>query len=71
MLPDPSPAALDAADLLELARLEQLVRAVPLPSPELPGWQSLTAQEYEVAARRLADLLGTIAAALSAARAAG
>lgn len=71
MLPDPSSAALDAADLLELARLEQLVRAVPLPAPELPGWQSLTAQEYAVAARRLAGLLGTIAAALAAARAAG
>jgi hypothetical protein len=71
VLPDPASAALDAADRLELARLEQLVRAVPLPAPDLPGWQSLTAREYEAAARRLADLLGTIAAALAAARAAG
>ena len=71
MLPHPDTAALTAADALELARLEQLVRAVPLPSPELPGWQSLTAQEYEASVRRLADLLDTVATALAAARSSG
>ena len=71
MLPHPDPAALAAADALELARLEQLLRAVPLPSPGLPGWQSLAAQEYEAAVRRLADLLDTVAAALAAARSSG
>ena len=70
MLSDPDPAARDAADVLELARLERLrAAAVPCPPPELPGWQSLDrASEYEAAVRRLADLLGTVAAALAAAR---
>jgi hypothetical protein len=71
VLPRPDPAALAAADALELARLEQLVRAVPLPSPELPGWQSLTAREYETSVRRLADLLDTVATALATARSSG
>lgn len=66
MLPNSDQAV---ADALELAELERLVRAVPLPSPQLPGWQSLTAREYEDAVRRLADLLGTVAAALATARA--
>ncbi|MGT2425714.1 hypothetical protein [Amnibacterium kyonggiense] len=68
MLPIDAPAADDQA--LELARLEQLVREVPLPSPELPGWQSLTAGEYAAAVRELAALLDTVSAALAAARAA-
>jgi hypothetical protein len=56
---------------LELARLEQLVHEVPLPSPDLPGWQSFTAGEYAAAVRELAALLGTVASALAAARTAG
>lgn len=68
MLPDPLPVLGDD-DVLELARLEQLVRAVPLPDPRLPGWQSLTAQEYGEEVRRLADLLDAVAAALAEARA--
>ena len=71
MLPsDPASTASDT-DALELALLESLVREVALPSPDLPGWQSLSAREYEQAARELADLLGSVAAALAAARAAG
>lgn len=70
MLPsDPAPAASDA-DALELAALEGLVRGVTLPSPDLPGWQSLTAGEYERAVHELAGLLGSVTAALAAARAA-
>jgi hypothetical protein len=66
------PAATPAdPDALELAMLEQLVRALPLPSRRLPGWESLTAREYEEAVRELDELLGSVAAALAAARAAG
>jgi len=68
VLPD-LPSTSDA-DALELATLERLVREVPVPSPDLPGWQSLTAREYAAAVHELADLLGTVAAALAAARAA-
>jgi hypothetical protein len=66
---DPATIANDT-DALELARLEGLVRDVVLPAPELPGWQSLTAGEYEQAVQELAALLGTVATALAAARAA-
>lgn len=69
MLPAAAPAP-DAADAAELARLEGLVAAVRLPSPLLPGWQSLTALEYAAAVHELSGLLGTIAAALAEARAA-
>lgn len=71
MLPHDPAAALTPSDVLELALLEQMVREVPLPSPDLPGWQSLTAREYDRAVRELAGLLGSVAAALAAARAAG
>ncbi len=70
MLPTDPAAVPDDPDALELALLEQLVRALPLPSPQLPGWQSLTADEYQDAVRELEDLLGSVAAALAAARAA-
>jgi histone H3/H4 len=66
----PATTATDA-DALELATLERLVREVPVPSPDLPGWQSLTAREYAAAVHELADLLGTVASALASARAAG
>jgi hypothetical protein len=66
---DPATIASDT-DAVELAQLEGLVRDVVLPSPELPGWQSLTAGEYERAVQELATLLGTVATALAAARAA-
>jgi hypothetical protein len=65
VLPDPP----GDDDAFELARLAQLVRAVPLPAADLPGWQSVTAREYASAVHRLADLLDAIAAALG--RAAG
>ena len=58
-------------DAFELAVLEQLVRALPLPSRQLPGWQSLTAREYEASVQELAELLGSVVSALAAARAAG
>ncbi|GAA2750885.1 hypothetical protein [Amnibacterium kyonggiense] len=67
----PSEAVPGDDQALELARLEQLVREVPLPSPDLPGWQSLTAGEYAAAVRELTALLGTVATALAAARSAG
>jgi hypothetical protein len=70
VLSDPSSSATDT-DALELAMLERLVREVPVPSPDLPGWQGLTAREYASAVHELADLLGTVASALAAARAAG
>lgn len=70
MIPSsPSDAATDT-DALELAILERLVREVRLPSPDLPGWQSLTAAEYTRAVRVLDELLGAVAVALAAARAA-
>jgi hypothetical protein len=67
---DPAAAPADP-DALELALLEQLVLALPLPSRQLPGWQSLTAREYEDAVQELSELLGSVAAALAAARTAG
>lgn len=70
LISDPSSAPADP-DALELALLEQLVRALPLPSRQLPGWQSLTAREYEAAVQELTELLGSVASALAAARAAG
>jgi hypothetical protein len=66
----PDPAA-SASDALELATLERLVHELPVPSRSLPGWESLTAREYADAVQELALLLGSIAAALAAARAAG
>jgi histone H3/H4 len=71
VLPTDLPATTTDADALELATLERLVREVPVPSPDLPGWQSLTAREYAAAVHELADLLGTVASALASARAAG
>lgn len=68
MLPSDPTATPDDPDALELAVLERLVRDVPLPSRDLPGWQSLTAFEYERAVAELAGLLGSVAAALAAAR---
>jgi hypothetical protein len=68
VLPEPAPTSAHDAETLELALLEGLVHQVPLPSPELPGWQSLTAREYELAVRELSELLTTVAAALAAAR---
>jgi hypothetical protein len=68
VLPE-DPAATADADALELALLERLVLDVPLPSHDLPGWQSLTAEEYEHAVHELTRLLGSVAAALAAARA--
>jgi hypothetical protein len=71
VLPQTTATSSGDTDALELAALERLVRAVPVPSPDLPGWQSLTAHEYADAAHELAALLDTAAAALAAARAAG
>ncbi|MBW4041259.1 MAG: hypothetical protein HIU86_03910 [Acidobacteria bacterium] len=68
MLPSDPPSTAGDIDALELAQLESIVRDVALPSPELPGWQSLTAGEYEQSVQELAALLGTVAAALAAAR---
>ncbi|WP_375405266.1 hypothetical protein [uncultured Amnibacterium sp.] len=71
MLPDIAQISTSTdADALELATLERLVREVPMPSPDLPGWQSLTATEYAGAVHELAALLGTVASALAAARSA-
>lgn len=71
MLPDIAQTATSTdTDALELATLERLVREVPMPSPDLPGWQSLTAREYAGAVHELAALLGTVASALAAARSA-
>lgn len=55
----------------QLALLEQLVRDIRLPSPQPPGWESFTADEYARSVRSLAGLLDSIAAALGAARRAG
>jgi hypothetical protein len=71
VLPSDPVTAASEADALELALLEGMVREVSLPSPDLPGWQSLTAHEYAQAVHELAALLGSVAAALAAARAAG
>lgn len=70
MLPDIAQTTATDTDALELATLERLVREVPMPSPDLPGWQSLTAREYARAVHELAALLGTVASALAAARSA-
>jgi hypothetical protein len=71
VLPQTAATSSGDIDALELAALERLVRAVALPSPDLPGWQSLTAHEYAGAVRELAGLLDTVATALAAARSAG
>lgn len=68
MLPSNGATATDDEEALELAQLERLVREIHLPSPELPGWQSLTAREYDAAVHELSALLGTVASALAAAR---
>lgn len=68
MLPSDPATTPGDPDALELAMLEQLVRGLPLPSRRLPGWESLTAHEYEEAVQELGELLGSIAAALAAAR---
>ena len=68
VLPSDPAAVPGDADALELALLEQLVHALPLPSRRLPGWESLTAREYEAAVGELEQLLGSVAAALAAAR---
>jgi len=65
---DPVPPARSDQDRAELARLEGLVAGVLLPAPALPGWQSLTAIEYGAAVVELGALLGTVRAALAAAR---
>lgn len=66
-----NPTGADDLGTAQLAVLEQLVRDIGLPSPQLPGWESFTADEYARAVRSLAGLLDSIAAALGAARSAG
>lgn len=66
--PDPR----DAAAAEEIRAIASLLRAVPVPSARLPGWQSLCAREYGAAVHLLVRELALADAALAAAsRAAG